>query len=88
MLNMLPKFELVPINRYFIMLPEARRPSRMPRCSTLRLGSTRMMSCRLPRDVGRAHHRNADIGGVQRRRIVDAVAEKADHVPAPLQAPG
>ena len=30
MLNTFPKFELVPISRYFIMLPEARRPSRMP----------------------------------------------------------
>ena len=28
MLNMLPKFELVPIRRYFVTLPKARRPAR------------------------------------------------------------
>ena len=44
MLNMLPKFELVPISRYFITLPDARRPSRMPRCSTRRPVWPRMMS--------------------------------------------
>jgi hypothetical protein len=30
MLNMLPKFELVLISRYFMTLSKARRPSRMP----------------------------------------------------------
>ena len=34
MLNMLPKFELVPISRYFITLPNAFRPSMIPACST------------------------------------------------------
>ena len=34
MLNMLPKFELVPISKYFITLPNALRPSRMPACRT------------------------------------------------------
>ena len=34
MLNMLPKFELVPIITYFMMLPNVRRPSSTPRCST------------------------------------------------------
>ena len=29
MLNMLPKFELVPISRYFMTLPKALRPSRI-----------------------------------------------------------
>src|SRR4029450_604350 len=44
MLNMLPKFELVPINRYFITLPKERRPSRMPAWRTPRSRSSRMMS--------------------------------------------
>ena len=30
MLNMFPKFELVPMSRYFMTLPNALRPSRMP----------------------------------------------------------
>ena len=85
MLNMFPKFELVPINRYFIMLPDARRPSRIPRCSTLSPGLTRMMSAASPRDVGRAHDRNPHVGGVQRRGVVDAVAQEAHDVPAALQ---
>ena len=29
MLNMFPKFELVPMSRYFMILPNARRPSRV-----------------------------------------------------------
>ena len=40
---------------------------------------------RLLGDVGGAVDRDADVGGVQRRRIVDAVAEEADDVAAPLQ---
>ena len=36
-------------------------------------------------DIDRAIDRDADIGGVQRRRIVDAVAEIADDVAAALQ---
>src|SRR6266446_3237052 len=44
MLNMLPKFELVPISRYFITLPKARRPSRIPAWRTSRSRSSRMMS--------------------------------------------
>ena len=39
----------------------------------------------LPRDIGRAHHRNPHVGGVQGRGVVDAVAQKAHHVPAALQ---
>src|SRR6266508_3701471 len=44
MLNMLPKFELVPMTRYFMTLPKARRPSRMPACRTPSPGSRRMIS--------------------------------------------
>ena len=34
------------------------------------------------RHVHGAVHREPDVGGVQRRRVVDAVAQVADHVPA------
>ena len=39
-------------------------------------------------DVDGAVDRDADIGGMQRRRIVDAVAEKADDVARAGLAPG
>ena len=39
----------------------------------------------LARHVGGRHHRDADVRGVQRRRVVDAVAHVADDVAAPLQ---
>ena len=44
MLSMLPKFELVPIMMYFMMLPKVRRPSSTPSCSTARSWSSMMMS--------------------------------------------
>ena len=44
MLSMLPKFELVPMSTYFMMLPKLRRPSTTPRCTAARLFSSRMMS--------------------------------------------
>lgn len=37
-LSTFPKFELVPIRRYFMTLPNALRPSRMPLWRTLRPG--------------------------------------------------
>ena len=40
----------------------------------------------LPRDVGGRVDRDADVGDVQRRRVVDAVAEVADDVAAPPAA--
>ena len=43
---------------------------------------------RLLGDVGGAIDRDADIGRMQRRRIVDAVAEKADDVAAAASGPG
>ena len=44
MLSTFPKFELVPISKYFITLPKALRPSMMPSCRTRRPGSTRITS--------------------------------------------
>ena len=44
MLSMLPKFELVPISTYLVMLPKLLRPSITPRWTAARLFSSRMMS--------------------------------------------
>ena len=85
MLNMLPKFELVPMSRYFITLPKARRPSRMPAVQHARPRSSRMMSAASRATSTARRHRDADVGRVQRRRVVDAVAEEADDVAAALE---
>ena len=82
MLNMLPKFELVPISRYFMTLPNALRPSRMPACRTSQAALEQDDVGGVARDVDGAGDRDADVGGVQRRRVVDAVAEEADDVAA------
>ena len=44
MLSMFPKFELVPISRYFMTFPKDFRPSTMPAWSTPRLRSRSTMS--------------------------------------------
>ena len=44
MLNMFPKFELVPISRYLSTFAKALRPAMMPACSTSSRRSSRMMS--------------------------------------------
>ena len=67
---------------YFMMLPKVRRPSRTPSCSTSRSCSQQDHVGRLLGHVDRAVDRDADIGRVQRRRVVDAVAEIADDVAA------
>ena len=82
MLNMLPKFELVPMMMYFMMLAKLRRPSITP--------SFKHAEVLLQQDdvggvlghVHAVHHRDADIGGVQRGRVVDPVAHEPDHLPA------
>ncbi len=45
-----------------------------------------MMSAASLRDVHGAVDGYADVRGVQRRRVVDAVAQEADDMPAPLRA--
>ena len=82
MLNILPKFELVPIKRYFMTLPNALRPSRMPRLQAAQIMFEKNNIGGVARHVHGRRDRYADIGGVQRGRIVDAVAEKTDHVVA------
>ena len=83
--NMLPKFELVPIMMYFMMLPKVRglRARRARRTAEIVVEQDDVR--RVLGDVDGAVHRDADIGRVQRRRVVDAVAEIADDVAATLQ---
>ena len=79
---MFPKFELIAIMMNFMMLPKARRPSVTPRSSTPRSCSQQNDVGRVLGDIDRAIDRDADIGGVQRRRVVDPVAEIADDMTA------
>ena len=39
----------------------------------------------ITRDVGRRHHRNAHVGRMERRRVIDAVAHVSHHVASTLQ---
>jgi hypothetical protein len=85
MLNMLPKFELVPISRYFMTLAKARRAFHHTFVEHVQAPLAQDdVGCVLGH-VRRVDHRDAHVGRVQRRRVVDAVAEKADHVAAQLQ---
>ena len=85
MLNMLPKLELVPINRYFITLPKALRPSMMPVCSDRQAVFQKNDLGGVLGDVDGRGDRDADVGRVQRGSVVDAVAEKADDVTSTLE---
>ncbi len=78
MLNMLPKLELVPIMMYLRMLAKVRRPSSTPSCSTVQVVPQQDQVGRLLGHVDGGVDREADVGRVQRRRVVDAVAEVAD----------
>ena len=57
----------------------------MPSCRTRRLRSIEDDVGRFARDLDRGQHRDADVGGVERGRIVDAVAQEPDDVAALLQ---
>jgi hypothetical protein len=80
MLNMFPKFELVPISRYFITFPNALRPSMMPLMehieALLKQDEFGCLLCHID------PHSNGDpyIGSVERGGIVDAVTQKAHYV--------
>ena len=79
---MLPKLLDVPISTYLMVLAKIRRPSATPSASTSRSLLQQDDVGGVLGDVGARVDRDADVGGVQRERVVDAVAEEGD--PAPL----
>src|SRR6478609_1307460 len=81
-LNMLPKFELAPIFIYLVMLAKILRPSNTSSPNTARLFSSRMMSAD---SLTISIAVSTDIGDLQRRAVVDAVAKEAHHVAALVQ---
>ena len=85
MLTMLPKFALVVIEMYLSVLAKVRRPSSTPRAQHVQVAAEQDDVGALAGDVHRLLDRDADIGRMQGRRIVDAVAEIADRVAGPLQ---
>ena len=85
MLTMFPKFELVPMSRYFITFPNARRPARMPWWSTSSPRFVEQDVGGLARDVNGSGDGDADVGGVERRSVVDAVPDEPHDVPAALE---
>src|SRR5581483_4973282 len=86
MLTMLPKFALVVMATYLRVLAKVRRPSTTPWPRTARSRSSSTMSA-VSRDVDRLIDRDADVGDVQRRCIVDAVAQECHDMIAVLQRP-
>ena len=85
MLTMLPRLALVVVRMYLSVFANVRRPSSMPRRITSRSALQQHEVGGLPRDVDRLLHRQARVGGVHRRRVVDAVAQEADDVAHLLQ---
>ena len=85
MLIMLPKFALVVIEMYLSVLAKVRRPSSTPLRSTSRSRLQQDDVGALAGDIDGLFDRDADIGRMQRRRIVDAVAQIADRVARALQ---
>ena len=75
-LNMLPKLLDVPISTYLMVLAKIRRPSMTPSASTPRsLSSSTTSAASLATSVA-AVDGDADVGLVQRERVVDAVAQE------------
>ena len=85
MLNMLPKLELVPIMMYFMMLPKVRRPSTDPFGNNIQVTLQHDHVGRILCHVDGGVNGKADICGMERRRIVYAVAKIADHSSAPFE---
>ena len=85
MLNILPKFELEPIRTYLDTFWTALRPWTTASRTTERSCSKQDQIGGRTRDIGGTVDRDADIRGVQRRGIVDAVTHEADNVAEPLQ---
>ena len=77
---MLPKLALVAMNTYFSVLAKVRRPSSHAVDQHPQVLLQQHDVRRLLGHVHGAVHRDAHVGGVQRRGVVDAVAHVADHV--------
>ena len=80
MLTMLPKFALVVMKTYLSVLAKVCRPSRTPCASDAQVPLQQDDVGRLLGDVHRALHRDAHVRRVERGRVVDPVAQVADHV--------
>ena len=85
MLNMLPKLALVAMKTYFSVLAKVARPSRTPSHQDAQVLLQQDDVGRLLGHVHRVVHRDADVGGVQGRGVVDPVAHVADDVAGLLQ---
>ena len=85
MLNMLPKLALMVVRMYLSVLANVLRPSSMPSRRMSRSCFEQHQIGSIFRHVHGRIHRDADVGGVQGRRVVDAVAHVADDVPGLLQ---
>ena len=84
-LNMLPKFELAPIRTYLRMFAEDLAALDHAVLDDQQALFEQDDVGRLLGDVHRRVHRDADVGGAERGRVVDAVAEEPDDVLARLQ---
>ena len=82
---MLPKFELEPIRTYLDTFWTVLRPCDHGLAHHRKVVLEQDQIGGRARDIGGAVDRNPDIRGMQRRRIVDAVAHEADDMAEPLQ---
>ena len=82
---MFPKFALVVIEMYFSVLAKVRRPSSTPVRKHVEIAAQQDDVGALAGDIHGLFDRDADVGRMQGRRIVDAVAEVADGVSGSLQ---
>ena len=82
---MFPKFALVVIEMYLSVLAKVRLPSSTPLRKHVEIAAQQDDVGALAGDIHGLFNRDADIGRMQGRRIVDAVAEISDRVPGSLQ---
>ena len=85
MLSMLPKFELVPIRQIFHDVAESATPFQNPVMQNAQAGFQQDNVRGIAGDVYCCGDRDAHVGGVERRRIIDAVPHVADDMAAMLQ---
>ena len=82
---MFPKFALVVIEMYLSVLAKVRLPSSTPLRKHVEIAAQQDDVGALAGDIHGLFNRDADIGCMQGRRIIDAVAEISDGVPGFLQ---